>query len=448
MAILQVEALAERVQSCAKRLGIPQFDLYGAQVDETSVQVDHGEPRQVKASHRCSVTVRAWNDQGQVGVTSTTDVDEAGLELALQMAFEASHFGVREHAPQFSPEAKLPILQPCNDKRPLALASELLEQLVAAEKALLGSHPAIQGVPYNSLAQRQIDRFYLNSDQALRQEGHTLASIFLYGKAEQEGCKPRSAGAMRVARSLEELDIQGCTKEAAEKLISHLEYERIPSGKYTVVFSGEAFLSLLGAFSNLFNAQNILDNQSLSTPDSLGKQIASPLLSVCDDALHPTNVGAISFDGEGTPTRRVPLITNGVLTHFLHSAGTAKRLGAQPTGHANIGAKVTVAAHYYHVFAGAPPESTYDLATAENVVWIDELQALHAGVKPLQGSFSLPFQGWWVRQGERISIEAATVAGDFLELLKSIFYVEPEPQVTPAGLCPRIWVADLSITGQ
>jgi PmbA protein len=253
---------------------------------------------------------------------------------------------------------------------------------------------------------------------------------------------------MRVARSLEELDIQGCVKEAAEKLISHLEYAQIPSGKYTVVFSGEAFLSLLGAFSNLFNAQNILDNQSLSTPDSLGQQIASPLLSVCDDALHPTNVSAISFDGEGTPTRRVSLITNGVLTHFLHSAGTAKRLGAQPTGHANIGAKVTVAAHYYHVFAGAPPESTYDLATAENVVWIDELQALHAGVKPLQGSFSLPFQGWWVRQGERISIEAATVAGDFLALLQSIFYVEPEPQITPSGLCPRIWVADLSITGQ
>jgi len=323
-----------------------------------------------------------------------------------------------------------------------------LEQLVAAEKTLLGSHPAIQGVPYNGLAQRQINRFYLNSHQALRQEEHTLASVFLYSKAEQEGRKPRSAGAMRVARSLDELDIQGCVQEAAEKLMSHLEYERIPSGKYTVVFSGEAFLSLLSAFSNVFNAQNILDNQSLSTPESLGKTIASPLLSVCDDALHPTNVGAISFDGEGTPTRRVPLITNGVLTHFLHSAGTAKRLGAQPTGHANIGAKVTVAAHYYHVFAGAPPESTYDLATAENVVWIDELQALHAGVKPLQGSFSLPFQGWWVRQGERISIEAATVAGDFLELLKSIFYVEPEPQVTPGGLCPRIWVADLSITGQ
>ncbi|MEN9278661.1 MAG: TldD/PmbA family protein, partial [Thermostichus sp. DG_1_5_bins_95] len=369
-------------------------------------------------------------------------------ELALQMAFEASRFGVREHAPQFSPEATLPIPQPSNDRAPLAPASDLLEQLLAAEKALLGSHPAIQGVPYNGLAQRQIERFYLNSEQALRQEGHTLTSIYLYSKAEQEGRKPRSGGALRVSRSLEELDIQGCIQEAAEKLISHLDYERIPSGRYTVVFSGEAFLSLLGAFSNLFNAQSILDKQSLSTPESLGTTVASPLLSVCDDALHPSKVGAISFDGEGTPTRRVPLITNGVLTHFLHSAGTAKRLGAKPTGHANIGSKVTVGAHYYHVFAGSPPETTYDLATAENVVWIDELQALHAGVKPLQGSFSLPFQGWWVRNGERISIEAATVAGDFLRLLKSIVYVEPEPQVTPGGLCPRIWVEDLSITGQ
>jgi PmbA protein len=130
-----------------------------------------------------------------------------------------------------------------------------------------------------------------------------------------------------------------------------------------VVFSPDAFLSLLSAFSNLFNAQNILDKQSLSTPDSLGKPIASRLLSVCDDALHPDNVAAETFDGEGTPTRRVSLITEGVLTGFLHSSGTAKRLNAQPTGHANIGAKVTVGSHFYHVFPGASAEKEYSLVS-------------------------------------------------------------------------------------
>jgi PmbA protein len=48
----------------------------------------------------------------------------------------------------------------------------------------------------------------------------------------------------------------------------------------------------------------------------------------------------------------------------------------------------------------------------------------------------------------KTSIESATVAGDFLELLKSIVYVEKEPELTPSGVCPRIWVDALSITGE
>ena len=40
------------------------------------------------------------------------------------------------------------------------------------------------------------------------------------------------------------------------------------------------------------------------------------------------------------------------------------------------------------------------------------------------------------------------MAGDYLELLKSIIYVEPEAEVTPGGVCPRIWVEGLSITGE
>lgn len=227
-----------------------------------------------------------------------------------------------------------------------------------------------------------------------------------------------------------------------------MNYEKIKTGKYRVVFSPEAFLSLLGGFSNLFNAQSILDNQSLSNADDLGKQISSPLLSVFDDALHPANVGAESFDGEGTPTRQVSLIENGVLKSFLHSAGTAKRFNTEPTGNASIGAKVSVSPNFYHVFTTATPEEELSLETAENVIFIDDLQALHAGVKSLQGSFSLPFDGWLVNKGVRTSIESATVAGDFLELLKSIIYVEKEPELTPGGVCPKIWVNELSITGE
>ncbi|QZZ20705.1 TldD/PmbA family protein [Leptothermofonsia sichuanensis E412] len=443
-----IQELATQAKEIANRLSIHKYDIFGSAVDETSVKVDQGKPDQVKASQRSSVTVRVWNEENSMGVTSTTDVDPNGLELALKTAYEASFFGVKENVPDFSPEATAPLAQQISEKTPQVPVSDLLDRLIVAEKEVKDAHPAIASVPYNGLAQRDIDHFYLNSDGAVRTEAYSTASIYLYSKTEEAGKKPRSAGAFRMSRGIETLDIAGCLQETIDKTLSHLNYDKIQTGKYRVVFSPEAFLNLLGAFSNLFNAQNILDKQSLSTPESLGTQIASPLLSVCDDALHPDNVSIATFDGEGTPTRRLALITDGVLTSFLHSAGTAKRFNTQPTGHANIGAKVSVSPHFYHVFPGKPAEQVYSLDSAENVVLIDDLHALHAGVQALQGSFSLPFDGWLINHGKRTSIEAATVAGDFLDVLRSIIYVENEAHLTPSGVCSYVWVEGLSITGE
>lgn len=443
-----LQEIAAYAEDSAQKQGIQKYDLYGSSVDETSVQVDKGEPKQVKASQRSSVIVRVWNEQGRLGVTTTTDVDPNGISLALQTAAEASAFGATAHIPDFSPEATTETASIDYETASAAPVQNLIETLVDAEKTLLEAHPAIASVPYNGLAQRAMDRFYLNSAGALRQEDRTYASVYLYSKTEQEGRKPRSAGAVRFNRGLTNLDVEACIQEATTKTISHLDYQKIDSGKYPVVFSAEAFLSLLGAFSNLFNAQSILDNRSLSTAESLGTQIASPLLTVYDDALHAENIGVETFDGEGTPTRRLPIITKGVLKNFLHSAGTAKRMGAKPTGHASIGAKVSVGANFYHVMQGQPSGESLSLETAQNVIFIDDVQALHAGVNALQGSFSLPFDGWLMNQGEKTSIESATVAGDFCELLKSIVHIEAESEITPGGVCPRVWVESLSITGE
>jgi len=105
----KIQEIATYAQENAAKLGIKKFDIYGSTVDDTSVQVDQGEPKQVKASNRSGVTVRVWNEENTMGVTSTTDVDDKGLELALKTAYEASFFGVKENVPDFSPEATIPI---------------------------------------------------------------------------------------------------------------------------------------------------------------------------------------------------------------------------------------------------------------------------------------------------------------------------------------------------
>ncbi len=445
---LNIQTVSDSARQIATKLGISKFDLSGSTSDETSVEVDKGEFKQVEASNSTGITVRVWNDEHTVGITSTTDYDELGLELAFKTAHEASFFGIKEHAPDFSPEATAPIAQIEVESGEAVAVPQLIESLVAAEQKLLAAHEAIESVPYNGLSQSSIEQFYINSAGALRSEARTYSSIYLYTKTEQEGKKPRSAGAFERSHTFEKLDIQKCIDEVAEKTIAHLNYEKVVSGKYTIVFEPKAFLSLMSAFANLFNAQSILDNQSLSKLESLGTQIASPLLSVADDALHPSNIGIGAFDGEGTPTRRVNLIEKGMLSSFIHSAGTAKRMNVQPTGHANMGSKITVSPHFYHVAGGQKTDDNYNLDTAENVILIDSLQALHSGVQSLQGSFSLPFDGWVVNNGVKTSIEAATVAGDFRELLNSIVYVEPEEEVRSGGICPRIWVEGLSITGE
>ena len=80
-------------------------------------------------------------------------------------------------------------------------------------------------------------------------------------------------------------------------------------------------------------------------------------------------------------------------------------------------------------------------------VYIEELNAIHAGVRASQGSFSLPFDGWHYINGEKSSIESATVAGDIKYLLKNIINIEEKEELTTSGISPHVWINKLSITG-
>ena len=448
---LDASQLRDRIQSLAQQAGIQRWDLGAACSDDCSVQVDRGEAKQLKAAQRSSITVRVWNSDGLVGITSTTDLSDSGLSQALDGAKQASQYGNPDDIPQFSPLATAPLPKlerPLKDRQGIL---PLLAQLRDAEASLLDRHSAIQTVPYNGMAESLSTSLYLNSDGAVRTMERTQASLYLYARAEEQGRKPRSSGAIRMALGSSEIDIAGCIAEAADRTISHLDYRPIETGTYRVCFTPEAFLSLLGAFSSMFSARAVLDGVSLSNRDSIGDALAVPFLSLYDDGLHPGHLSAAPFDGEGTPTQKLCLIENGQLRSFLHSEATARAFGVQPTGHAGLGAKVSVGPDWFVVQTSEGCSSGADLNhsnCADDFVLIEDLSALHAGVKATQGSFSLPFDGWLVKDGERISVEAATVAGDIRSLLKSIVHLEQQLEVTHRGVAPHVWVDGLSITGE
>ena len=440
------------LEKYSEESSINKWDMGASSSRDISVQVQQGNAKQLKGSQRNSMTLRVWNKNNQVGITSTSDLTSEGIKKAMKGAIEASLFGNEKESPEFSSLAKSEL----DEINPEISNSHTIDQLLSilkkAEKQLINTHKSIDSVPYNGLNESYMERIYINSEGANRHMKLSQSSIYLYAKAEEQNKKPRSAGGIRINSNLEELDIDSCISETSDKLISHLDYKSIETNKYLVCFTPEAFLQLISAFSSMFNARSIIDGLSLMKEDSLGNQISVPNLNISDEGLHPKNVGAFSFDGEGTPTQNIQLVTNGILTQLLHSEATARKFGVKPTGHAGLGAKVSVSPDWLVVSKSESEmdkdESLSIKNTIKEYILIDELSAIHSGVKASQGSFSLPFDGWIVNDGKKTSIEAATVAGDILKVLSSIVKIEDEQIVTHQGISPHVWVENMSITGE
>ncbi len=443
--------LNDLLMKLSKETEIKKWDMGASSSNEISVQVQKGNAKQLKGSQRNSMTLRVWNNN-KVGISSTSDLTTDGIKKAMKVAIEASIFGNENESPEFSPLAKSPLENINSSVSKNHCIDELLTILKTAEQKLIDTHKSIDSIPYNGLCESYMERLYINSEGANRYMKLSQSSIYLYAKAQELNKKPRSAGAIRINSNLEKLDIDSCIKETSNKLISHLNYQAIATNKYLICFTPEAFLQLISAFSSMFNARSIIDGLSLMNEESIGKQIAVHNLNISDEGLHPENVGAFTFDGEGTPTQNIKLIKSGILTNLLHSEATARKFGVKPTGHAGLGAKVFVSPDWLVISKSDnvvdKDDSLNIKTTKKEYILIDELSALHSGVKASQGSFSLPFDGWLVKNGKKTSVEAATVAGDILKVLNSIVKIEREQSVTHQGISPHVWVENISITGE
>ena len=69
--------------------------------------------------------------------------------------------------------------------------------------------------------------------------------------------------------------------------------------------------SLIGGIITAINGERVLQGASF-LKDYLGRQFASPLLTIIDDGTRPKSSAVSPFDGEGVPTLKNILVQNGV----------------------------------------------------------------------------------------------------------------------------------------
>lgn len=119
---------------------------------------------------------------------------------------------------------------------------------------------------------------------------------------------------------------------AARRAVMMLSARKAPGGMMPVVLSSEAGGTMVHeAIGHGLEADLAQSGMSVYA-GKLGQQVASPLVTVIDDATIPHARGSFSFDDEGTPGERTILVENGILKGYLYDRLSAMKDGCASTG--------------------------------------------------------------------------------------------------------------------
>ena len=141
-----------------------------------------------------------------------------------------------------------------------------------------------------------------------------------------------TGGGTRGWEFLEEFLPESLARVAAERAVRVLTAGRTGGGRMPVVLSSEAGGTMVHeAIGHGLEADLARRGMSVYR-DSLGKRVASPLVSIVDDATIPGKRGSFGVDDEGTPGQRTVLVEGGVLKGFLYDRLLAMKEGVRSTG--------------------------------------------------------------------------------------------------------------------
>lgn len=247
-----------------------------------------------------------------------------------------------------------------------------------------------------------------------------------------------------------DFDPEETGRKAARRGAELLGAGSVDSGTYAAVLDGKAMTSLLSSFSGIFFGENVQKGFSL-LKDRLGEQIASPCVTLRDDALLEGGYASVPFDSEGVAGKNKELIEKGRLKTLLYNRKSAKKDGVMSTGNgfkAGLTAPVKTACTNFYIQKGE--KTVEELFTQmENGLYITDFMGLHAGTNAVSGEFSLSAEGFFVEGGKIIRpVEQITIAGNFYSLLQDILVVGDDLYFAAGGKgSPSVLVQEIMVAG-
>lgn len=131
---------------------------------------------------------------------------------------------------------------------------------------------------------------------------------------------------------IKEINVEEVALKTAKAAIKQLSAKECPSGEMPVVVgNGWGGVLFHEACGHPLEGTSVSKGLSVFS-NSLGKQIASPLVSAVDDGTIPGEWGSNNIDDEGNPTQKNVLIKDGVCVNFLLDDFTGRRINKKGNG--------------------------------------------------------------------------------------------------------------------
>lgn len=433
---------AEAFLSAAARHA-EQAEVHVVEQESVNVEYAAGKVRTIKRAGRINLAVRVIKD-GRLGFYSTTDAtrpkEAAENALAAADRGQPVKFSFPGLAPAASPRVYDERAARMTVADLLAMGGDLIGRVAAAgPEVVVGAeirHKVSQTTLVNTVG-AHIECQSTCLDAALKVDRVRQDDVVLIIEG-QSACGADS-GFARMA------DAVAQTVHLADSGAT------VRPGKLPVIFDPRLVFLLLMSLELGVNGDNVRRGVS-PLAGRLGEKLVDECLTVIEDATIDGRPGSAGHDSEGVPTRRTPIIENGILRTFLYDLRTAAEVGVQPTGHGHRrpGGPPSIATAGVIVEPGSL--SLNDLmADVDEGLYVYDLIGI-GNSNAIAGMFSNPVSMAFKIDHGRLAgrVKDVSIAGNVYDLLRDhLGGLSSEAVWTSSNIrTPHIRLNDLSVAGK
>ena len=407
-----LESIIERALEEARVRGASQAEAAVSQDTGLSVGVRLGEVETLEHQRDRSMGITVYFGQRK-GSASTADFSMDAVRATVAKACSIARFtaedasaGLADAALMAASPPDLDLSYPWN-----VSADRAIEIAKSCEAAALAFDKRINNSEGASVGTHQGLHVYGNTHGFVGgypTTSHTLSCVVLAGSGEDM----QRDYWYTSSRDWHELqDAESVGRESARRTIARLGPRKISTRRAPVLFVPELARGLIGHFVAAIRGSSQYRQASFLL-NSVGQQVFPAGFSIAERPHIPKAMGSAPFDDEGVATRDRELIDDGVLTGYILSSYSARKLGLQTTGNAGGSHNLLVAP----TLQGGMPAL---LARLDTGLLLTELMG--QGVNTVTGDYSRGAAGFWVEKGEiQYPVAEITIAGNLRSMFTGI----------------------------